>query len=131
MAKLTDVQIRNWVRSGSPVARSDGGGLTFTLSAKGTASWVVRYRYGGRPRELTLGRSPHMGSAKARELASAARARIQQGTDVARDKQTNNAERAAARTFRELANSYMASAFPGMAATTIQHRRRHIEKDLL
>jgi integrase len=131
MAKLTDVQIRNWVRSGSAVARSDGGGLTFTLSAKGTASWVVRYRYGGRPRELTLGRYPDIGLAKARELATAARAQIQQGTDVARNKQTNNAERAAARTFRELANSYMAIAFPGMAATTIQHRRRHIEKDLL
>jgi integrase len=131
MAKLTDVQIRNWVRGGSPVARSDGGGLTFTLSAKGTAAWVVRYRYGGRQKELTLGRYPDIGLAKARELATVARAQIQQGTDVARDKQTNNAKRAAARTFRELANSYMAIAFPGMAATTIQHRRRHIEKDLL
>jgi integrase len=131
MAKLTEVQIRNWVRGGSPVARSDGGGLTFTLSAKGTAAWVVRYRYGGRQKELTLGRYPDIGLAKARELATVARAQIQQGTDVARDKQTNNAKRAAARTFRELANSYMAIAFPGMAATTIQHRRRHIEKDLL
>ena len=131
MAKLTDVQIRNWVRSGLPVARSDGGGLTFTLSAKGTAAWVLRYRYGGRPRELTLGRYPDIGLAKARELATAARAQIQQGKDVARDKQTNNAERAAARTFRELAASYMAVAFPGMAKSTVQHRRRHIEKDLL
>jgi integrase len=131
MAKLTDVQIRNWVRGGSSVARSDGGGLTFTLSARGTAAWVLRYRYGGRPRELTLGRYPDIGLAKARELAIAARAQIQQGKDVARDKQTHNAERAAARTFRELADSYMAIAFPGMAANTVQHRRRHIEKDLL
>ena len=131
MAKLTDVQIRNWVRSGSPLARSDGGGLTFTLSAKGTAAWVLRYRFGGRPRELTLGRYPDIGLAKARELATAARAQVQQGKDVARDKQTDNAQRAAARTFRELADSYMAVAFPGMAGSTIQHRRRHIEKDLL
>ena len=131
MAKLTDVQIRNWVRSGSPLARSDGGGLTFTLSAKGTAAWVLRYRFGGRPRELTLGRYPDIGLAKARELATAARAQVQQGKDVARDKQTDNAQRAAARTFRELAASYMAVAFPGMAGSTIQHRRRHIEKDLL
>ena len=131
MTKLTDVQIRNWVRSGSPLARSDGGGLTFTLSAKGTAAWVLRYRFGGRPRELTLGRYPDIGLAKARELATAARAQVQQGKDVARDKQTDNAQRAAARTFRELAASYMAVAFPGMAESTIQHRRRHIEKDLL
>lgn len=131
MAKLTDVQIRIWVRSGSPIARSDGGGLTFTLSSKGTAAWVFRYRHGGKPRELTLGRYPDIGLARARELGTAARAQVQQGKDVARDKQTNNAERAAARTFRELAASYMAVAFPGMAKSTVQHRRRHIEKDLL
>ena len=131
MAKLTDVQIRNWIRTGAAQARSDGGGLTFTLSAKGTAAWVLRYRHGGRPRELTLGRYPDIGLARARELATAARAQIQQGKDVARDKQTNNAERATARTFRELAVSYMAVAFPGMAKSTVQHRRRHIEKDLL
>jgi integrase len=29
-----------------PVARSDGGGLTFTLSGSGTATWVLRYRLG-------------------------------------------------------------------------------------
>ena len=131
MAKLTDVQIRNWARSRSPVARSDGDGLTFTLSAKGTAAWVLRYRYGGRPRELTLGRYPDIGLAKARELATAARAQVQQGKDVARDKQIDSAKRAAAWTFRELAASYMTVAFRGMAGSTIQHRRRHIEKDLL
>jgi integrase len=131
VAKLTDVRIRNWIRAGAPQARSDGGGLTFTLSAKGAAAWVLRYRYGGKPRELTLGRYPDIGLARARELATAARAQIQQGKDVARDKQTNNAERSAARTFRELAASYMTVAFPGMAKNTVQHRRRHIEKDLL
>ncbi|BBL76801.1 Arm DNA-binding domain-containing protein [Methylomagnum ishizawai] len=58
MGKLTDVQIRNWVKAGKSIARADGGGLTFTLSAKGTAAWVLRYRFGGGVRELTLGRYP-------------------------------------------------------------------------
>jgi integrase len=131
VAKLTDIQIRNWIRTGAPQARSDGSGLTFTLSAKGTASWVLRYRYGGKPKELTLGRYPDIGLARARELTTAARAQIQQGKDVARDKQINSAQRAAARTFRELAASYMGVAFSGMAENTILQRRRHIEKDLL
>ena len=77
MAKLTDIEIRNWIRTGTPQARSDGGGLTFTLSAKGTAAWVFRYRYGGKARELTLGRYPDIGLARARELATAARAPVQ------------------------------------------------------
>jgi integrase len=129
--KLTDVLIRSWIRSGRPVARADGGGLTFTLSSKGTAAWVLRYRVGGRAREMTIGRYPEIGLAKARTLATAARAKLQQGIDVAREKRLATIERAAARSFRELASNYMEVAFPGMAENTVRQRRRHIEKDLL
>jgi len=37
MGKLTDLQIRRWIKAGEPVAKADGDGLTFTLSAKGSA----------------------------------------------------------------------------------------------
>ena len=66
MGKLTDVELRNWIKAGQPVAKSDGDGLTFTLSAKGTAAWTLRYRFGGKPKELTLGRYPDMTLTKAR-----------------------------------------------------------------
>ena len=53
---LDDIQIRRWIAKGEAVARSDGEGLTFTLSASGTAAWVLRYRVAGvRRKELTLG----------------------------------------------------------------------------
>lgn len=55
---LTDIQIRKWIRAGSPVAKSDGGGLTFTLSHAGAAAWVLRFTHGGRRQEVTLGRYP-------------------------------------------------------------------------
>lgn len=48
MGKLTDVQIRHWMKAGVPVAKSDGDGLTFTLSAKGTAAWTLRYYIGAK-----------------------------------------------------------------------------------
>ena len=44
MGKLTDIQIRAWVKAGQPLAKSDGDGLTFTLSQGGVAAWVLRYR---------------------------------------------------------------------------------------
>ena len=47
MGKLTNLQISNWIKTGKPIIRSDGDGLTFTLSAKGTSSWVLRYRTSG------------------------------------------------------------------------------------
>ena len=48
--RLDDLQIRRWIAKGEVVALSDGGGLTFTLSATGAASWVLRYSVGGRRR---------------------------------------------------------------------------------
>lgn len=131
MGKLTDVQIRNWMKAGSATAKADGDGLTFTLSAKGTAAWVLRYRFGGKARELTIGRYPDITLAKARELAAEARVQIQQGRDVAREKQKATIQRAAAKTLRELAADYMSKAFPHLAANTIKQRRHHIEGVIL
>lgn len=108
MGKLTDVQIRNLVRAGGPVAGvSDGDGLTFTLSAGGTAAWVLRYRHGGRRKEITLGRYPDVGLADARKVATAARKRINEGADVAREKQEAIAETKAAGTMRELCEEFL------------------------
>ncbi len=91
MGNLTDVELRNWIKAGQPVAKADGGGLTFTLSAKGTSAWILRYRHAGRPRELTLGRYPDMSLAKAREVAAEKRVQIRQGIDVAEEKQAAKA----------------------------------------
>ena len=72
MGKLSDVQLKAWVRDGSRIAgRSDGDGLTFTLSAQGAATWTLRYRIAGRARELTLGRYPDLSLGEARKLAAA------------------------------------------------------------
>jgi hypothetical protein len=59
MGKLRELEVSAWFKTGKRIAgRSDGNGLTFTLSPKGSASWVLRYRFAGRMRELTLGRYP-------------------------------------------------------------------------
>lgn len=131
MGKLTDLQIRKLIKDGNPTAKADGDGLTFTLSAKGTAAWVLRYRFGGKARELTIGRYPDITLAKARELAAEARVQIQQGRDVAREKQKATIERAAAKTLRELAADYMSKSFPHLASNTIKQRRHHIEGVIL
>jgi len=131
MAKLTDMQIKSLIRAGIPVAKSDGDGLTFTLSKNGTPAWVLRYRHGGRQKELTIGRYPDITLAKARELATESRANIQQGEDVARSKKLVARELAATKTFRELANDYLAKAKPVLAASTFKQRKYHIDDVIL
>lgn len=102
VGKLSDVQLRHWVKAGKPITgAADGDGLTFTLSAKGAARWVFRFRYGAKQRELTLGRYPDFGVKEARKLATEARNRVHHGVDVARQKQLEKAAHAAAGGRRE------------------------------
>ena len=87
MGKLTDSQLRQWMEAGKPITgKADGNGLTFTLSAKGTAAWTLRYRIAGQQKELTLGRYPELGLVEARQMAAVARHRIAGGWDVAAEK---------------------------------------------
>jgi site-specific recombinase XerD len=97
---LTDLQIRRWIAAGEPVAKSDGDGLTFTLSAAGTATWVLRYRFANRSRELTIGNYPDIGLGAARKLASEQRVAIDKGQDPAAQKRAERQQRDAAWTVR-------------------------------
>ena len=76
---LTDIQIRKWIRAGVPLAKSDGGGLTFTLSAAGAAVWVLRFSHAGRRQEVTLGRYPDISLAAARLMAAKKRLALVEG----------------------------------------------------
>lgn len=132
MGKLSDIQIRKWIKAGKPVpGKADGDGLTFTLSARGTASWLLRYRWGGKQRELTLGRYPDIGLAKARELAATKRVEVMGGKDVAAVKRIEKIERAMANTFKELAEDYMQKVAPSKSARYQAELRRYLDKDIL
>jgi len=136
MGKITDVQIRNWIKAGKPVAgKSDGDGLTFTMSAKQAAeksgSWVLRYRIGGKQREKTLGRFPDIGLKKARELATDDRAKIQQGVDVGREKQVGIRDSINAWTVRQLAEDYEVKILSSLASATITSRKQKIRDYIL
>ena len=109
MGKLADTQLKAWVRAGKPIAgKSDGKGLTFTLSKAGTAAWVLRYRYKGRQREYSIGNYPDIPLTDAREMATSLRGRVQKGEDIAATKQAEKAlEDVSAGTFDVLAKEWM------------------------
>lgn len=126
MGRLTDIDLRNWIRAGKPTAKADGEGLTFTLSPKGTAAWTLRYRIGGKAKELTLGRYPDIPLTKAREIASAKRGEIQQGVDVAAQKRQADQAAARAWNFRRLAEDYFDKGAKKLAATTAKNRTQQL-----
>ncbi|MBK8889518.1 MAG: site-specific integrase [Dechloromonas sp.] len=114
------------MKAGIPVAKSDGDGLTFTLSPSGVASWVLRYRHGGKAKEKTIGRYPDISLADGRRFAAEDRASIQRGTDVAMEKKKAKLTTANAWTVQQLAEDYLEKASGRLATATIKGRRQQL-----
>jgi integrase len=84
--KLTDRKIKSLVSAGRKTAVSDGDGLTLTISSTGFAAWVLRYRIGGKPKEVTIGSLSDYPLAKAREQRTQLRQAIADGGNPAMQK---------------------------------------------
>jgi integrase len=86
-------------------------GLLLQITKNGARSWILRYRLGGKRRDMGLGPLPDVSLARAREQAREAREQIVQGIDpvaARRDARAARfAERSKALTFDEAAKKYL------------------------
>jgi beta-glucosidase-like glycosyl hydrolase len=58
---------------------ADGGGLYLSISPNGGRRWVFLFRWHSKPTEIGLGSARDVTLARARELASQARAKLAEG----------------------------------------------------
>lgn len=131
---LNDLQLRRFMAAGKELAKSDGQGLTFTLSSAGTASWVLRYRLpGGRRKEVTLGNYPDVSLSAAREHARALRVQIDRGEDPSALKRESKTRDMQSWTMAELIADYRVKCLaPGSyAEDTIKYREADIDQVVL
>jgi integrase len=91
---------------------ADGDGLYLSISSNGGRRWTFLYRWHGKPTELGFGSARVVTLAKARELATAARAMLQEGVNP-------KGARAAAvgATFGECADRYIEDMRPAWRST--------------
>lgn len=145
---LQTLQLQHWVRAAKagaipsindsetgmvtelplPLARSDGGGLTFTLSRAGTATWILRYRSGGRQKELTIGNFPDIGLSDARKISREKRAEIDKAGDPAADKRRVKAMALKDWTVRQLINDYREKILAEMGDSTQKGYGRSLKR---
>jgi len=97
VAKLTDMQIKAWVRAGERFeGRSDGNGLYLRYrEVDRVPVWRFRYKIAGKARAMVIGSYADLTLAKAREAAKELSARVALGFDVAGEKQQRKADAAA------------------------------------
>ena len=90
---------------------SDGGGLVLQVSASGSRSWLFRFDFAGRRREMGLGGLNAVSLAEARNRARECRSQLQLGQDPlhARDAERINTRLKASRvlTFAQCAAAYI------------------------
>jgi integrase len=99
--------IREAKRTHRPVSKSDGGGLTFTVSKTGYPAWVLRYRIHGKDREYTLetdAATEDFGVTGAREERDKLRKRVSGGEDIASTKKLGDPSGLS--TFKALADEW-------------------------
>jgi hypothetical protein len=87
---LTEVAIKALKPKEKAYEVPDGGGLYLTVRPNDSRSFNLRYRFGGRPRNLTIGPAA-IGLGEARKLAREALVEIAKGNDPAGDKAARKA----------------------------------------
>ncbi len=94
MPKLTDMQIRAWIKSGERFeGRADGNGLYLRYrAADKIPTWRYRYKLAGKSRAMLIGSYAELSLSKARETAKELSARVALGYDVAGEKQERKTE---------------------------------------
>lgn len=110
MKKLTDAKVRNAKSGPKKIKLSDGNGLTLVVLPTATKSWQLRYRVGGKAKEVALGTYPATSLAEAREKADAKRGILEQGKDPAIEKRRveTQARITSGNAFRAVAQAFMA-----------------------
>jgi integrase len=83
MGKLTDLDIRNWIKAGDRFEqRADGEGLYLRYRKEDAVPrWLFRYRLAGKARILNMGSYRDLSLADARKTAKEMRARVALGYD--------------------------------------------------
>lgn len=124
VAGITDREVRALIskaqKSGKTEYLSEGTvpGLTVSSSKTGTASWYLRYRFAGKQKERTIGQYPAWGVADAREKAKELRRDVENGLDIALEKQKRKQEALSVVTVDKLAEEYFAKIEKGMSLKT-------------
>lgn len=124
MAGITDKEARALLakakRDGKKQTQVDGTvpGLTLVATPVGTGSWRVRYYIGPKQKEATIGQYPTWGIADARDKAKKLRQAVDDGVDVALEKQKKKQEALQAITVDMLAAEYFAKIEKGMTLKT-------------
>lgn len=120
---LNDVGIRALKPKDRVFAVADESGLCIEVAVSGSKLWRLRYRFGGKARNLSFGRYPEVSLKEARRRRDEARSLLRDGIDPGAERKRAKlaGELSAANTFGAVANEFIEQKLvkEGRAAVTV------------
>lgn len=104
---------------------TDGRGLVLLIDPSGGRWWRLRYRHGGREKQLSLGTYPDVTLKRAREKREEARQLVADGVDPSAKRQAERAARAD--TFEAIAREFLGMKRKSLAQVTYEKRLKRME----
>ena len=111
---------------------ADSGGMYLQVSPAGSKRWFLKYRAGGKEKQLALGSYPSVSLKSARLARDAAKAQKAEGTDPvqARKVEKLKTSRPGGDTFQAVALEWYAKQAPQWSASHAERSLRQLERDL-
>lgn len=121
---VTDATIKAWQKVRPKSAKACGQGLYFRTHASGADQWYFRYSLHGRAKWVFLGNYPDKTLADARRDARKARVALDEGRDIARERQQAKRDARAAKDLAALADYWYEAQIDGRIEHPEVVRRR-------
>ncbi len=133
-AKLTELEVKNAKPGAAKYTKAAGRGLTLLVMPDGSRYWRLRYRFGGKPRMIAVGKPyPATTLKQAQTKAAEFRGLIQVGTDPADQRRAEKlVEREhIANTFGEASEAWLRFRSQAWDTKTTEQARSYLDKDML
>ena len=111
---------------------ADSGGMYLQVSPAGSKRWFLKYRVGGKEKQLALGSYPDVSLKSARLARDAAKLQKSEGTDPVQARKLNKlkASRNSGDTFKAIALEWYGKQAPQWSAGHASRMLRQLERDL-
>ncbi len=126
---LTDTTIRNAKAAAKPRRLADGGGLTLSIRPNGTKAWRLRYRFGGKEQQLSLGVYPAVSLQEARRRRDKHRHLLATGVNPSAQRKATHAGTVDGTTdsFKTVAREWYESKLPNWKPGTSSMAKMRLE----
>ena len=111
---------------------ADSGGMYLQVSPAGSKRWFLKYRVGGKEKQLALGSYPDVSLKSARLARDAAKLQKSEGTDPVQARKLNKlkASRNSGDTFKAIALEWFGKQVPQWSESHAARTLRQLERDL-